>query len=188
MESDNEEKKSLSTSLVETITNPDLKEIGVNLLEVGIDQIIEDGVLKEIPIVNVVVGIWKTGTVIRDYRFLSKLLQFINESAKLSKKQREKIIEHLEDDKYQKNAGERLIAIIDNLESKSKAKLIGKAIYLFGNAIISREEFWRISFIVEKLPMYDVYALKTWRENDLNKNRTYKKTSLPIGGSWLVCS
>jgi hypothetical protein len=187
LESNNEEKKSLSTSLVETITNPDLKEIGGELLEVGIDQILADGVLKEIPIVNVAVGIWKTGTAIRDHRFLSKLLQFLNESAKLSEKQREKLIENLEDDEYQKDAGERLIAIIDNLETKSKAKLVGKAIYLFGNAVISREEFWRISFIIEKLPMNDIYALSTWRETDLNKVEHIRKhLYLSVGLGWFV--
>jgi hypothetical protein len=187
LESDNEENKTLSTSLVETISNPDLKEIGGELLEVGIDQVLADGLLKEIPVVNVAVGIWKTGTAIRDHRFLSKLLQFLNESAKLTDKQREKLVENLEDEEYQKNAGERLIAIIDNLETKSKAKLVGKAIYLFGSEVISRDEFWRISFIIEKLPMNDIYAVATWRETDLNKVEHIRKhLYLSVGLGWFV--
>lgn len=187
MESDNEENKTLSTSLVETISNPDLKEIAGELLEVGIDQVLADGLLKEIPVVNVAVGIWKTGTAIRDHRFLSKLLQFLNESAKLTDKQREKLVENLEDEEYQKDAGERLIAIIDNLETKSKAKLVGKAIYLFGNEIISRDEFWRISLIIEKLPMNDIYAVANWRGTDLNKVEHIRKhLYLSVGLGWFV--
>lgn len=78
----------------------------------------------------------------------------------MSVKQREKIIEKLEDNNYQAETGEKLISVIDNLETKSKAKLLGKAICLFGNGIITREEFWRVSFVIEKLPLTDINALK----------------------------
>ncbi len=71
MESENEEKKELSTSLVDTISKTELKEIGADVLEMGIDKILSDGILKEIPIINVATGFWKAGIAIRDYRFFN---------------------------------------------------------------------------------------------------------------------
>jgi hypothetical protein len=182
-----EENKELSNSLVETISSSDLTNIGKDILEIGVDRILTDGLLKEIPVINVATGFWKTGIAIRDYRFITKLLHFLNESSKLTLKQREEIINKLEDDKYQSEAGEKLISIIDNLETKSKAKLIGKAICLFGNDIISRDEFWRISFIIEKLPTSDINALKNWKETDLNKVEHIRKhLYMSVGLGWFV--
>lgn len=177
----------LSDSLVETISNSDLTAIGSDILEIGIDTILADGILKEIPIVNVATGLWKTGVAIRDYRFVSKLLYFLNESSKLSIKQREKIIEKLEYDNYQGEAGEKLISIIDNLETKSKAKLLGKLICLFKHKKITRDEFWRVSFIIEKLPITDINSLENWKETDLNKVVHIRKhLFMSVGLGWFV--
>ncbi|MFD1162735.1 MULTISPECIES: hypothetical protein [Hwangdonia] len=112
-------------------------------------------------------------------------MHFLNESAKLSAKQRENLIKNLQDDEYQKDAGEKLISIIDNLETKSKAQLVGKAIYLFGNDLISKDEFWRTTFIIEKLPMSDINAIIYWRETDLNKiEHIRKQLYLSVGLGW----
>lgn len=160
--------KELPESLVETFTKTDLPNILKDISEIGIDKIMFDGFLKELPVIQTITGIWKAGVVINDYRFLNKLLAFLNESSKLSNKQREKILEKLEYDKNQNEAGEKLISIIDNLETKSKAILLGKTIYLFGNKIIKKEEFWRISYMIERLPMEDIIFLKNWKNHDLN--------------------
>ncbi len=69
----------------------------------------------------------------------SKILHFLNESSNLDLEQRKNLIQNLEGDKFQKEAGEKLIAIIDNLETKSKAKLIGRLLCLFGKNVITKE-------------------------------------------------
>jgi hypothetical protein len=182
-----EKNKELSDSLIETISNSDLTNIGSDVLEIGIDTILADGILKEIPVVNVAAGLWKTGVAIRDYRFISKLLYFLNESSNLSLKQREKIIEKLEYDNYQAEAGEKLISIIDNLETKSKAKLLGKLMCLFGNKKITKDEFWRVSFIIEKLPITDINSLENWKVTNLNKvEHVRKHLFMSVGLGWFV--
>lgn len=182
-----EEDKELSNSLVDTMSSSDLNAIGEDLLEIGVDKIIADGILEELPIIKIATGFWKTGIAIRDYRFISKLLYFLNESSKLPLSKRKKLIENLEENTFQEEAGEKLIAVIDNLETKSKAKLLGRAIYLFGNKTISKDEFWRISFVIEKLPLNDILALKDWRNIDLNKvDHIRKHLYLTTGIGWFV--
>lgn len=187
MDNENSERMQLSISLTETIKNSELTNICGELLEVGIDSILKEGLLKEIPGFSAISGIWKTGVAIRDYRFLNKLLLFLNESAKLPLEKRFDLIDDLEDNNFQKEAGEKLIAIIDNLESASKAILMGKLIYLFGQKIIDKEEFWRIAFLIEKLPMNDILALKNWRRIELNKVEHIRKhLYLSVGLGWFV--
>ena len=187
MSENTEKTQQLSTSLTETIKSSDLTKVSGDLIEVGIDTIMKNGLLKDIPIVNVLSGIWSTGSAIRDYRFSNKLLLFLYESSKLPLEKRLKLIEDLEDNDFQKEAGEKLIAIIDNLETSSKAILIGKLLNLFGQKIISRDEFWRISFIIEKLPSSDILAIKDWKKIDLNKvEHVRKHLYLSVGLGWFV--
>jgi hypothetical protein len=177
----------LSNSLIETIKNSELKKNVGDLLEVGIDSFLNEGILKEIPGISLLNGFWKTVIAIRDYRFLNKLLLFLDESAKLPLEKRLELIENLEDNEFQKEAGEKLIAIIDNLETSSKSILLGKLICLFGIKIIDKEEFWRISFVIEKLPMNDILALKNWKSIELNKvEHVRKHLYLSVGLGWFV--
>jgi hypothetical protein len=177
----------LSNSLIETIKNSELKKNVGDLLEVGIDSYLKEGILKEIPGISLLNGFWKTVIAIRDYRFLNKLLLFLDESAKLPLEKRLELIENLEDNEFQKEAGEKLIAIIDNLETSSKSILLGKLICLFGMKIIDKEEFWRISFVIEKLPMNDILALKNWKSIELNKvEHVRKHLYLSVGLGWFV--
>ena len=188
MKDDNTEKtQQLSNSLAETIKSSELTKISCDLIEVGVDSILKNGLLKDIPVISILSGIWNTGVAIRDFRFLNKLLQFLHESSKLPQEKRLRLIEDLEDNDFQKEAGEKLIAIIDNIESSSKAVLIGKLLYLFGQKIITKEEFWRVSFIIEKLPMSDILALKNWRNIELNKvEHIRKQLYLSVGLGWFV--
>lgn len=188
MKDDNTEKtQQLSISLTETIKSSELTKVSGEVIEVGIDAIIKDGLLKDIPVISVLSGIWNTVVAIRDYRFSNKLLLFLHESSKLPLEKRLQLIEDLEDNDFQKEAGEKLIAIIDNLESSSKAILIGKLLYLFGQEVITKDEFWRVSFIIEKLPTRDILALKGWNNTDLNKvEHVRKHLYLSVGLGWFV--
>ena len=188
MKDKNKEKtQKLSISLTETIKSSDLTKVSSELVEVGIDSFLTNGLLKDIPVFSVLSGIWNTGVSIRDYRFSNKLLLFLHESSKLPLKKRIKLIEDLEDSNFQKEAGEKLIAIIDNLETTSKAILVGKLLNLFGQEVITKDEFWRVSFIIEKLPTTDILALKDWKNIDLNKVEHIRKhLYLSVGLGWFV--
>jgi hypothetical protein len=188
MKDDNLEKtQQLSISLTETIKSSELTKVSGELMEIGIDSILKNGLLKDIPVINVLSGIWNTGVAIKDYRFSKKLLLFLHESSKLPLEKRLKLIEDLEDNEFQKEAGEKLIAIIDNIETSSKAILIGKLLNLFGQEIITKDEFWRVSFIIEKLPTRDILALKGWNNTDLNKvEHVRKHLYLSVGLGWFV--
>jgi hypothetical protein len=177
----------LSDSFKNTISLSNLGELAKETAEVTMDTFLKEGVLKELPIVGSLIGVWKTGLAIRDYRFVKKLLLFLDESSKLSFEKRERIIEQLEETEFQSEAGEKLLAILDQLETGSKAKLLGKSLVLFGNKAITKEEFWRVAYIIEKLPMADILALKDWKNNSLNKVEDIRRhLYLSVGLGWFV--
>ena len=55
------------------------KEILGEYIELGIDSFINDGILKDIPIVNSIVAVLKIGKNIHDRNLLRQTLTFINE-------------------------------------------------------------------------------------------------------------
>ena len=57
----------------------DSKDIIGDYLEIGIDSIIDNGILKEIPIVKTIVGVLKVGKNVHDRNLLKQTLVFINE-------------------------------------------------------------------------------------------------------------
>lgn len=179
--------KNLSESFKSTISLDSLGEMAKETAEVTLDSLLSEGVLKEFPIIGSLLGVWKTGIAIRDYRFINKLLSFLAESSKLSVEKRQQIIEQLEEEEYHSEAGEKILAILDQLETKSKAKMLGKCLVLFGNKEISKEEFWRVAYIIEKLPMTDILALKYWKITDINRIEDIRRhLYLSVGLGWFV--
>lgn len=66
----------LNVTMFETLKS-DLSGIGIDCLEIGIDGIFEEGLLKDIPIINSFVSLYKTGVNIRERFLIKKLMIFL---------------------------------------------------------------------------------------------------------------
>lgn len=81
------------TSLFET----PLTDVGIDFLELGIDSVLQDGLLREIPIVGTIVRMCRFAQNVHDRNLLRQTLVFINEfnsgniSAEKIEKHREKL-------------------------------------------------------------------------------------------------
>lgn len=71
----NELVPAFETSLFET----SISEIGIEFAELGIDSILQDGLLKDIPIVGTIVNVGKFAQNIYDRNLLRQTLSFIKE-------------------------------------------------------------------------------------------------------------
>ena len=56
----------LQDQIVESIYSPKLNEIGQDITEVVLDSLLEDGVLKDLPVVGTIVKVFKGAMDIRD--------------------------------------------------------------------------------------------------------------------------
>ncbi len=79
MNDENHEKDALGASLIKTIYDPHLTKIIQDYGELAIDALIQDDLLKEIPVIGTAVRLTKMGIAIRDRNFLKKILRFIQE-------------------------------------------------------------------------------------------------------------
>lgn len=69
------------------------KEIVKEYLEIGLDELLRDDILKEIPVVGTVSAFLKTGSNIRNAFFNKKLIHFLYNMCDIPHEERTKIYE-----------------------------------------------------------------------------------------------
>ncbi|WP_157495763.1 hypothetical protein [Flavobacterium sp. WG21] len=167
--------KSISTSLINTLKDSDINGITTEWSEVFLDTFLEDGIIKEIPIISTIIGIGKTGVKINEMLFLKKILYFISQLNDIPAKDREKVIDEIDESKkYRIKIGEKLLYIIDKCDDHEKSEIIGKLFSVFLKGSISYESFVRCAQVIERSIInelewfiftdYDEYSIETHSE------------------------
>lgn len=139
-----------------TIIDSDLTEVSKACIESGIDSIMNDGLLKDIPIVGMLVGLVKTGQSFSNFLFLRKILSFLNGIDDIDPKERGEMINKIdESQKYKNKVGEQLLFTINHSEDDIKSGYIGTLFRTFITKEITYDEFLKGSFIINGLSNAD---------------------------------
>jgi len=151
------EVKKLSNSLEQTLKDSDLQNVTVDLAESFSDALLNDGLLKDIPIIGTIVGLTKTAISLNDRLLIKKLIYFISELNDIDKKKREKLISEIDNSETQKiKVGEKLLYIIDKSDDHLTANYIAILFKAFLNEEIDYSQFLRCSTIIQKLLIQDL--------------------------------
>lgn len=120
----------LPKTMSETLVQSDLSSVVIDGVEIGIDQCLSEGVLRDIPIINSIVSIVKATQSISNYLYLKKIVSFLTGIKDVPKEKREQEIRKIEESKkYRNKVGEQLLFILDHCEDNIKAEYIS---YWFG--------------------------------------------------------
>lgn len=141
----------------------DSKDIIGDYLEIGIDSIIDEGVLKEIPIVKTIVGVLKVGKNVHDRNLLKQTLVFINEFNRNEIRQ-DKIEEYkkrIENDpkKCEDELG-RIILLLNNFIDREKSIMLSKIFKAYVGQILNWNDFCECSEIINRLFIQDFSFLQ----------------------------
>jgi hypothetical protein len=141
----------------------DSNEALSDYLEVGIDSFINDGILKDIPIVKTIVTVLKVGKNIHDRNLLKQTLTFINEFDKnnISDEQLKNYKERVENDskKCEEELG-RVLLLLNGFIDKEKSIMLAKLFKAYIKQLISWNEFCEYSEIVNRIFIQDLKILK----------------------------
>lgn len=141
----------------------DSKDIIEDYLEIGIDSIIDNGILKEIPIVKTIVGVLKVGKNVHDRNLLKQTLVFINEFNRNEIRQ-DKIEEYkkrIENDskKCEDELG-RIILLLNNFIDREKSIMLSKVFKDYVGQLLNWNEFCEYSEIINRLFIQDFSFLQ----------------------------
>lgn len=131
-----------------------------DVTEAVIDQFLEDGILKDIPIVKTCIQMVKTSHSIRDWFLLKKLIRFFNELEKITQEEKNTFFEDLDtNDKIVENIGNLCIFYLDKYDHEDKAKMIGKLLRAYINRSIDLEMYFRLMQAIDKAYIDDIYQI-----------------------------
>jgi hypothetical protein len=122
------ESKSIERSFIETLRKSDLSSVAAEVSELAVDRLLDDGLLRDIPVVSTFRSLWKAGATIRDWLFIKKLLKFLVELQELDAEVRNAMVTRLEAEPvFSQKVGESLLLLLDRLDHMEKPSLLGRA-------------------------------------------------------------
>lgn len=149
------------TELKDTFNNNALPVL-TDFVEVGVDQILNDGLFKDIPIVSAAVSAFKIGKSVSEYFYMKKMNIFVEEVNK-NIIDSERIEEYkrkiISDQKRLDRDIKFIIAIIDKYMGLFKPKLLARLFLSYLDKSMGQEQFFEYSEIIDRLLISDLKCL-----------------------------
>jgi hypothetical protein len=174
-----EKPESISQSFISTIAHSDLAHVTQDLTEVALDSLLDNGILKDIPVIGTIVGIYKGVVSIREQMFIKKIAKFLNSLSEISAKEREDMFIKLEEEGHKRQeVGEGILLILDQVDNYEKARLLGVLLKTLSTSLTNYETFKRFSSIINTVYIDDIMSLPSF----INEQKSFTATSLQSQG------
>lgn len=142
----------IEQSLELSIIDENLRDLTFDIAELSIDSLLDDGTLKDLPIVGNFVKLYSFGINVQDKLFLKKILSFLNQLKDISPKESEKMMEKINSDKkYRIKVGEKLLYILDSCNDYENSERVGILFKYFLKNKITYDEFVKTANIISRL-------------------------------------
>lgn len=129
------------------------------LVEVGLDSILEDGLLKDVPLLSTTIALYKIGSSLKERHNIKKLIAFLDEINKKTSTI-EKRAEYQQkisfDEKFRNQQIEYLLVLIDRYISYDKPRMLAKLFVAYIDGIITWEELTMYAEIIDRFLLLDV--------------------------------
>lgn len=134
----------------------EILSLSKDLGEVGLDSLLTDGIFKDIPVLGTILSVSKLCISVSDKILLSKLIHFIND---LDLKNQDEIADfkrrYFKDENYTK-IGSKILLILERSDNVTKIKWLAKSLRLLVDKKIKREQFLRVSSIINSAYVEDI--------------------------------
>lgn len=151
------DKMKIRESLLESIKSEGIKDVSYEFGEMIIDSKLEDGILKDIPVIGTLINLNKGRLSIQDRIFSKKILHFLYRLKEVEDEKRIKMIDKIEKSEPDRiKVGEKVLYLLDKADDHVKAEMIG---VLFTDMIrdkLNYEGFKRCSDIINKAFLDDL--------------------------------
>jgi hypothetical protein len=154
------EKSHLVPEVVSVIADKGMTELLADQAEAALDLALDEGVIKEIPVVGSLVKLYKVGVGVREHLFLKKLLRFLRQLESVSDEERQEFRERVsKDPEYRNKVGEKILLLLERADEMEKPALIGKAFAAYLQNQINYEQFSKMASGIDRALMYDLLQL-----------------------------
>jgi hypothetical protein len=139
------------TALVRTLASRELGDVVFDSTEVALDSVLSEGVLRELPVVGMLVKLAKAGQSVAEQLFIRKLLRFLLELGKVSVEERAKLLARYPDGtKEQSDLGENLLLALERLDDIHKPALLARFFVAYIREQVDYSTFSRLAQALER--------------------------------------
>ncbi|MBI3527857.1 MAG: hypothetical protein HY067_07800 [Betaproteobacteria bacterium] len=140
------------TALVRTVASRELGDIAFDSAEVALDSVLTEGVLRELPVVGILVKLAKAGQSVAEELFLRKLLRFLLELRKVPVEERAKLLaRHPDGTEEQSGLGENLLLALERLDNIHKPALLARFFAAYIREQVDYSTFSRLAQALQRL-------------------------------------
>ena len=142
----------LGAALAKSAWKAGLSDLVANAGDLGIDQLLDPGVLKDLPIIEWFAKVRSVTRTLRDAILLKKILRFLEGAASATEKRREAFRQRMEKESDETiRIGELILLHIDRHEHYDKSFYAGLVFAAFVESRIDRETFDRLMTAIDRL-------------------------------------
>lgn len=145
-----------------TLFDSSLSSACIDMAEMGIDTLLDEGIFKSIPLVNLLVGVGKTAQNIHDRNLLKQTIKFINTFNEKALSP-DKIIKYRKrlkkNPKFAEEEIGRVIILLNSNIDIKKSELLSKFYYSYVSEEIDWDVFCELSDITSRLFVSDLQLL-----------------------------
>lgn len=135
----------IGNDLLSLVPKSEAKDLLSDAAEVLLDANLQDGVLKDIPLVGTVLKLGSAAGTIRDRIFLRKVARFLKGTKSLPVAELADFRSELQDASFRKSTGEKLLLILEQQDDFDKAELIGELFARYLGKEIDLDDFQMLS-------------------------------------------
>jgi len=149
-------------SINKLLLSNEFQDLLSDISETTLDSILEDGILKDVPIFGILFKSKNLYSTIQDKLFAKKLFKFLKQLEATELEQRQKLIEKINTDKkYRISVGEKILFLIDKCEDDDKAEILGVFFQKLISGIINYDELLRLSNSINLISSNDLQEFIT---------------------------
>lgn len=150
------------TAFETTLFDSTLSDACVDMAELGIDSLLDDGIFKSLPIVSLLVGIGKTSQNIHDRNLLKQTIKFINtfneKTINLDKLRKHKERLNSNPKFAEEELGRVLIILNSNVDLK-KSEILARFYRAYIEQQINWDKFCELSEVTSRMFVSDIKLL-----------------------------
>lgn len=148
-------------SIKESILSEQAVSLASEYSEIALDSILQDGILKDIPVINTIIGISKASIAMRDRLLIKKIVQFLAGLNDVTFEKRIQMIIRLEQDtKFSQSVGEHILEVLERVESHRKPIIIARVFAAYAKKEIDTVTLLRLNSAIERLPSFEIENLR----------------------------
>lgn len=154
---------SLAVEVMNILKGPTLNAF-VEGTEILLDMSVDEGVLRDIPIVGQIAGLGRSLMSVPDRLFVRKLRRFVGALDGVPEIEKKAFLEKMEREGLYEKVGEKVLMIVDQIDDVEKASLAGYAFRAYVTGSIDKDHFEILCSCIALTRITDMKAFLLHRE------------------------